>query len=320
MRIRQHFQLDRMAVVITGHYAVRKEGRARAGADIGQDRTGFDVITAEMAVCLKIALDKRHIVVVPQLTDNIFIKIKRHFAVLHVKNRAAKLLCTDEQIVCHRISAKQRTAVIRRFGLRVRPVIVFLGCCGQSLNRRKIVIGRAGRLRKRLPVGIVQIEHLGGLCGRENLDAAITVKVALGEIAFDVLAFFAFGQVVVQIHDHALLIELIRGIRIAGEDIRQLFRTDLAFRGVQRVSLQIIYTALTGAFHRDPLLFADRIVEILHHPVECFELLTVIVVPDCDRHRLLFRTAAAACQRQHDRSRRSGDQPLVCLHSFLFFS
>ena len=53
--------------------------------------------------------------------------------------------------------------------------------------------------------------------------------------------------------------------------------------------------------------------------VECFELLTVIVVPDCDRHRLLFRTAAAACQRQHDRSRRSGDQPLVCLHSFLFF-
>ncbi len=35
MRIRQHFQLDRMAVVITGHYAVRKKVALELGADIG---------------------------------------------------------------------------------------------------------------------------------------------------------------------------------------------------------------------------------------------------------------------------------------------
>ena len=227
------------------------------------------------------------------------VEVQGHFAVVHFKNFAAQLLCAHNHIVCHRVPAKQRLAA--------GPIVVLLGHRCHALHGGKGTVARKSILCKPLPVGIVKEHQLGGFCHRKNFYAAAAVKIALGDIAGHKGGLFVLGQVVLQIHHHAHLIQLISGIRVGRKNGGHLRSAHLAFRSVHHVGLQIVHRALTGTGHPDALFLADGLVEGAHKAVEAFQLVAVVVVPHRDFGHFffaLFRIAAGHCQcRCRDRSR-----------------
>ena len=228
------------------------------------------------------------------------VEVQGHFAVVHFKNFAAQLLCAHNHIVCHRIPAKQRLAA--------GPVIVLLGHCGHTLHGGKGTVTHKGVLREPLPVGIVKEHQLGGFCHRKNFYAAAAVKIALGDIAGHKGGLFILGQVVLQVHHHAHLIQFISGIRVGGKNGGHLRRAHLALGSVHHVGLQIVHRALTGAGHPDALCLADGLVEGAYKAVEAFQLVAVVVVPHRDVGHFFFArfciTAGHGQCRCRDRSRR----------------
>ena len=284
-----------MALRVAGHHLLGEEGGAGAGTHIAQDVAGLDVVAAEAADGGKPPFDEGHIVVVPQLAGGRFAQLHRHPALLHVKDAFAQLLGADEQIVCHGVAAKQGLAVVRGRGLGVGPLIVFLGRGHQPLHGGKVVIACPGGRRKGFPVRFVQAEDLGGFGHREDLDAAIVLEIALGEVAFQIGGFFLLGQIPAQISQQAHLVHGIAGVGIGGEDVGQGGSAHLALRRSQHVGFQIVHAALALGGHGDVLLLAHSGVELLHQLVEAFQLVAVVVVPHRDAHRLGGGGVCAGC-------------------------
>ena len=228
------------------------------------------------------------------------VEVQGHFAVVHFKNFAAQLLCAHNHIVCHGIPAKQCPAA--------GPVVVLLGHRCHALHGGKGTVTHKSVLCKPLPVGIVKEHQLGGFCHRKNFYAAAAVKIALGDIAGHKGGLFVLGQVVLQVHHHAHLIQLVRGICVGGKNGGHLRRAHLAFCSVHHVGFQIIHRALTGTCHPDALFLADSLIEGAYKAIEAFQLVAVVVVPDRDVGHFffaLFRIAAGHCQcRCRDRCRR----------------
>ena len=227
------------------------------------------------------------------------VKVQGHFAVVHFKNFAAQLLCAHNHIVCHGIPAKQCPAA--------GPVVVLLGYRRHALHGGKSAVAHKGVFREPLPVGIVKEHQLGGFCHRKNFYAAAAVKIAFGDIAGHKGGLFVLGQVVLQVHHHAHLIQLVRGICVGGKNGGHLRRAHLALCCVHHVGFQIVHRALTGTCHPDALCLADGLVEGAYKAVEAFQLVAVVVVPHRDVGHFffaLFRIAAGHRQcRCRDRCR-----------------
>ena len=153
---RQDFQGDAVALGVAQHYPRRKIGGAGAGADVGQNVADLNIVAAEAAAGGEAALDVGHIVVVPQPAGGGLGQLHGHPAALDVEEGVSQLLCADEHIVRHRVAAKQGLAVVGRFGLGVRPVVIGFGSPDQPLDGLKVGVLCAGGVGKGLPVGVVQ--------------------------------------------------------------------------------------------------------------------------------------------------------------------
>ena len=297
LRAGQHFHLNVVALGVAGHHLLGEEGGAGAGAHIGEDVARLDVVAAEAARGGKPALDEGHIVVVPQLAGGLLAQAHGHFALLHVKDGVAQLFCPDEQVVCHGVAAKQGLAVVGGSRLGVGPLVVFLGRLHQPFHGGKIIVAGPGGLGKGLPIGVVQQQQLGGFRHREDLHAAIVVKIALGEVVVDIGRFLFVRQVAAQIGQQAHLIHGVAGVRIGGEDVGQVGSAHLALGGGQHIGFQIVHAALTVGIHRDVLFFAHGGVELFHQLVEGLQLVAVVVRPYRDGHGLGVRGLFGAGSR-----------------------
>ena len=204
---------------------------------------------------------------------------------------------------------RRQGAVRPRIGLRVRPVVILLRRPHNALDGQKIAVIRARCLRELLPVGIVEEQQLGAFGGREDLDAAVPVEVALLQIGFDILFALLLIEIGREIHDQPHPVDGIRRVRISGENIRQRLRADLALRRIHHIGLEIVHASLTGRDDLDIAFPADRVVELLDEPVERLQLVAVIVRPDgqLDRRRKgcrSLRTAGRDAEQQRAREQR----------------
>ena len=303
LRALQHLHADIVAHAVVGGHLRREEGGAGAGADIAQHIAGLDVIAAEASACGKPALDKGHIVVIPQFAGHIVVKVDGHLAVLHFKNGVAKLLCTYQHIVGHGVAAEQSLAVIGGIGLSVGPVVVFACRFHQTFQRGKVVVACAGSIGKDLPVGVIEEHQLGGFCHWEDLDLAAAVKVALRQVAIDERIALCIAQVGRKVHQHSHLVHGVSGIRIGRENVGQFRCTHLALGGIHHTGFQIVDTAQTLGGHRNAFFCADGAVELVHQFGKAFHLVAIVIGPDCNvGHSGLLRAAAAAgSTAQHQR-------------------
>ena len=306
MRRGQDFQIDVVALGVAQHYPRRKIGGAGAGADVGQNVADLNIVAAEAAAGGEPALDVGHIVVVPQPAGGGLGQLHGHPAALDVEEGVSQLLCADEHIVCHRVAAKQGLAVVGRFGLGVRPVVIGFGGPDQPLDGLKVGVLCTGGIGEGLPVGVVQEQKLHRLCHREYFDAAVVVEVALGQVAPDVGRPLLVGEVGRKVHQLAHLVHRIGGVRVGHEDVGHLLCAHLALCRGHHLCLKVIDIALTAVFHGDVLFLADSRIELFDQSVEAFQLVAVVVRPDGQLHRLdICRSAAllspAACEAEHQR-------------------
>ena len=240
-----------------------------------------------------------------------------HFTVFDIENRGAELLCARENVVRHDVAAEKRLAVVGCGGLRVRPVIVFLRRGNRALDGRKVAVIRAGSGSEALPVGIVQKHQLGALGGREDLDAAAAVEVALGQVVLHVQLALLLVKVGRKVNEQTHLVDGVGGIGIGREDIRQSLRADLALGGVQHVGFEVVDAALTGRDDLDVPLLADSVVEVLDEPVERSKLVAVVVRPDgqldrtCERRSFLRAARGRAEKQCADQQRRRDFHPFL---------
>ena len=279
LRAGQRLHADIVALVGIVRHPRGEEGSAGTGANIAQHVAGLDIVTAEAAAGGKPALDEGHVVVIPQLAGRIVLKVDGHFAVLHLKDGTAQLLCAHQHVVCHSIAAEQGLAVVRGSGLGIGPVVVFFSGVYQTFHGGKVVVAGTGGLGKGLPVGVVEEHHLGGFCHREDLYAAVGVKVALREVAVNKLGLLVIGQVGCKIHHHPHLIQRIDRIGISREHVGHGGRTHLAFGSIHHALFQIVHAALTLGGHHDALLGTHGLVELVHKIGKAFQLVAVIISP-----------------------------------------
>ena len=144
-----------MGIGIGGSDLIRKEGCTGSGTGVGKNVSGFDVITAEVTGSGKITFDKRNVIVVPERSHYIVIKMKRHFAVFYIENCTSELTGTDQNIICHGIAAKKSFSVTDGWCLRIGPAVIKCGRGDKSFDGLQIGIGSTGGFGERLPVGIV---------------------------------------------------------------------------------------------------------------------------------------------------------------------
>ena len=171
---------------------------------------------------------------------------------------------------------------------------------------------------KLLPVGLVQEHQLGGFCHREDLHAAVAVKVAFVQVALHILGALVLGKVLAQVHQHAHLVQRIGGVSIGREDVGHGRSAHLALGRIHHVGLQVAHAALAGTFHPDALFAASGLVELVHQLVEAFQLVTIVIGPHGDMGHPggaagfsgAVRCAAAGCTAQCQR--RSAQQTDEC--------
>ena len=282
-----------MALGVALHHPRREIGGAGAGADIGQNVADLNIVAAEAAAGGEPAPDVGQIVVVPQLAGGGLGQPHGHLSALDVEEGVSQLLCADKHIVCHRVAAKQGLAVVGRFGLGVRPVVVGFGGPDQTLDGLKVRVLCTGGLGEGLPVGVVQEQKLHGLCHRKNFDAAVVIEVALGQVALDVGRPLLIGEVGREVHQLAHLVHRIGGVCVGHEDVGHLLCAHLALCRGHHLCLKVIDIALTAVLHSDVLFCADGRIEILDQFVEAFQLVAVVVRPDGQLHRLGVRQSGA---------------------------
>ncbi len=318
LRAGQHRHVDVVALGVVHHDLRGEEGGAGVGTHIGQHIAHLDIIAAEATDSGKPPLDEGHIVVVPQLAGYVLVKVQGHLSVLHLEQGVAQLPGPHQHVVGHGVAAEQSLAVVRLRRLGVGPVIIGTGSGHQPFHGGKVVVGGTGGLGKLLPVGLVQEHQLGGFCHREDLHAAVAVKVSFVQVALHILGALVLGKVLAQVHQHAHLVQRIGGVSIGREDVGHGRSTHLALGRIHHVGLQVAHAALAGTFHPDALFAAGGLVELVHQLVEAFQLVTIVIGPHGDMGHPggaagfsgALRCAAAGCTAQCQR--RSAQQTDEC--------
>ena len=298
---RQNFIVNGMGTGFRLHLLGEVAG-GDGGAGVGQKVPGFHVVGAEFAVGAEPTADHGHIVVVPELPENLLIGVHMGLVVFHLQKGLTQLLGADEEVVGQSVSAVEGLAVTGNVrGLVVRPLVVFPGDFHNSLNGGQILQGHAGAFREGLPVGFVQNHDLRGLGNGENPQTAVGGDAALLHIGGDVGIQLLLGEVVGEICQSPRLLGVEGGVGIGGEQIGQRLRAYLALQGIPDGGFQIVDGAFAVAGNIDALFLADGAVEGVHDGVKGGQLSAVVVVPDGQVHRLLRvklgAFAAAACQQ-----------------------
>ena len=240
------------------------------------------------------------------------VKVEGHFAVLHLKDGVAQLLCAHQHIVGHGVAAEQGLAVVGGVGLSVGPCVVFACGLHQTFHGGKVIVGGAGGGSEGLPVGVVEEQQLGGLCHRENLHLTGAVEVALGHIAVHELCLFSVAQVGRKVYQHAHLVDGIGGVGVGRENVGHGGCAHLALGRVHDAGFQIIDAALTLGRHLNAFFSAHRLVEFIHQLGKAFQLVAVVVSPHCDiRYNVLFLRTAASRASDDQRRRTQQADPLL---------
>ena len=273
--------LDGITLGIAEDAFIREIGSARGGSDAGDDIAHFDVVAAKAPGRAEPAVDERHIVIVPQAADHIFIEIQHRCAVLHTQKLHAQLARTDDHVIGKRVAAKKRLSVVRNIRrLSVRPLIILARRLGNALHSGKGAVIRARGSGEFFPIRRIQHQQLHGFCDGEYLQRSLARKRAFLQIARHIFSQLLVRQVGTQVRHKAKPVHRIGSVGVGGKNIGHLRRAHLPVGRSQHAGLQIRHGGLAGLLYRDALFPAHSLVEFIDKIRKRLLLRAVVIVPD----------------------------------------